>query len=162
MEGSRSNTRTLAASAGIETKSSGNSITSISHLTGAPMAKTGESIATGPASSMDRRVLIVIELMASEVWRSFTVDLLAQKVNLSSSRLHHLFKAQTGTTPAQYLRTLRLRRAKELLETSFLNVKQIIASVGVNDRSHFEREFKKTYGVTPTQCRGRCLPGGDA
>ena len=78
---------------------------------------------------------------------------MAQIVNLSPSRLRYLFKKETGVAPAHYLRTFRLEQAKELLETTFLSVKEIIRSIGVNDQSHFIREFKKSYGLTPAQYR---------
>ena len=60
--------------------------------------------------------------------------------------------------PAQFLKSLRLKRSKELLETTFLNVKQVMSSVGIKDKSHFTREFKRAYGLTPTQCRVAHLP----
>ena len=78
---------------------------------------------------------------------------MAQIVNLSPSRLRYLFKKEIGVAPAHYLRAFRLEQAKELLETTFLSVKEIIRSVGINDQSHFIREFKKSYGVTPAQYR---------
>jgi AraC family transcriptional regulator of arabinose operon len=106
---------------------------------------------------MDKRLQIVIALMKDELQRDISLDELAASVNLSLSRLHHLFKAETGTTPAQYLRFLRMERAKELLEFTFMSVKQIMMSVGVRDRSHFEREFKRMYGLTPTQYRAQSL-----
>jgi transcriptional regulator GlxA family with amidase domain len=140
----------------VERSASGNNIRAISLPTGdGAIRGIGDGCTANPAAScMDQRVHIVIELMTSDLCRVIYINVLAQKVNLSGSRLHHLFKAETGTTPAQYLRTMRLSRAKTLLEKSLLNVKQIMAKVGMNDRSHFEREFKKAYGVTPTQCRG--------
>jgi CheY-like chemotaxis protein/AraC-like DNA-binding protein len=78
---------------------------------------------------------------------------MAQVVNLSPSRLRYLFKREIGIAPGHYLRAFRLERAKELLETTFLSVKEIISSIGVNDQSHFIREFKKSYGLTPSQYR---------
>ena len=78
---------------------------------------------------------------------------MARSVNLSPSRLRHLFKAETGMTPVQYLRALRMRFARESLETTHLSVKEIIAKAGVSDKSHFMRNFKKTYGVTLAQYR---------
>lgn len=102
---------------------------------------------------MDKRVQIVIRLMKDELQHDISLRELASSINLSVSRLHHLFKAETGDTPVQYLRTLRLEQAKELLEVTFVSVKQIMITVGVRDRSHFEREFKKIYGQTPTQHR---------
>jgi hypothetical protein len=39
-----------------------------------------------------------------------------------------------------------LRKAKELLETTFLSVKEVIAAVGISDLSHFVRDYKERYG----------------
>jgi AraC family transcriptional regulator, arabinose operon regulatory protein len=106
---------------------------------------------------MDQRIQIILMLMSDELRRAWTPTELAAVVNLSPSRLQHLFKQETGTTPARYLRALRLERAKALLETSLLSVKQIMHNVGIKDRSHFEREFKRAYGLTPAQCRATML-----
>ncbi len=102
---------------------------------------------------MDPRLQSVTAQMKRELHRELSLRELAASVNLSLSRLHHLFKAETGTTPAQYLRRLRMERARELLGSSSLSVKQVLMRVGARDRSHFEREFKRIYGLTPTQYR---------
>ena len=57
--------------------------------------------------------------------------------------------------PIRYLRVLRMERARHLLETSYLSIKEIGYHVGLNDESHFVRDFKKTYGVPPTVYRTR-------
>jgi transcriptional regulator GlxA family with amidase domain len=46
-----------------------------------------------------------------------------------------------------------LQAAKNLLETTFLSVKEIVALVGCNDESHFLRSFKTLYGLTPSEHR---------
>lgn len=102
---------------------------------------------------MDPRVQVVSVLMKNGLHRNISLNEFAASVNLSLSRLHHLFKAETGTTPAQYLRALRLEKAKELLTDTLLSIKQIMMSIGIRDRSHFEREFKRMYGLTPSQYR---------
>jgi AraC family transcriptional regulator of arabinose operon len=48
-----------------------------------------------------------------------------------------------------------MQAAKELLETTFLSIKEIVALVGFNDESHFVRNFKKLYGVTPSEHRAQ-------
>jgi AraC-like DNA-binding protein len=66
----------------------------------------------------------------------------AMALNLSSSRFRHLFKEELGVSPHHYLTWVRLHRARELLQNSFLRVKEIAALVGVNDLSHFVRDYK--------------------
>jgi AraC-like DNA-binding protein len=78
---------------------------------------------------------------------------LARSVNLSRSRLRTLFKADTGMTPAQYVKRLKIEKAKELAENSNMTIGQILASVGVSDESHFRRDFKKAIGITLKECR---------
>ena len=51
-------------------------------------------------------------------------------MNLSGSRLRHLFKAEMDQTPAQYLKAIRMREAAMLLRTTFLSVKEIMNRVG--------------------------------
>jgi transcriptional regulator GlxA family with amidase domain len=62
-----------------------------------------------------------------------------------------------GMAPKQYLKNLRLERAKELEETTFLRVKEIMSAVGINDESHFARDFKAKYGETPAAYQRRYL-----
>jgi AraC-like DNA-binding protein len=53
-----------------------------------------------------------------------------------------------------------MEEARRLLQTSRLTVKQIINGVGVEDKSHFAREFKKAYGLSPSAYRAAHLPQG--
>ena len=58
-----------------------------------------------------------------------------------------------GLLPRRYIRLVQLRKAKRLLEESFLTVKEVAAEVGMNDISHFGREYKLHYGQTPSETR---------
>lgn len=109
---------------------------------------------------MEHRVRQAIALAEETLHKGWSPAKLAASVNLSPSRLHQLFKEETGLPPARYLRRLRMRRAKELLETTQLSVKQVMAGVGVNDESHFVRDFKKSCGLTPARYRERFLNNG--
>jgi len=88
-------------------------------------------------------------MMRDDVRGELSLSHFAQAVNLSAWRLCHVFKSEVGMPPIKYLRLLRMDRAKHLLETSFLSVKEIAYNVGVNDESHFVRDFKTTYGLSP-------------
>ena len=102
---------------------------------------------------MDQRIEVVIGVMKSRINQDLTLDDLALSVYLSRWHLSHLFKDEMGIPPAHYLKSLKMSEAKRLLETSPMSVKQIILRLGIKDKSHFERDFKKAYGLTPAQYR---------
>lgn len=91
--------------------------------------------------------------MREDVRGELSLAEFAQSVNLSVWRLCHIFKSDVGMPPIRYLRLLRMERAKDLLESSFLSVKEIAYQVGLNDESHFVRDFKTTYGYSPALYR---------
>src|ERR1700694_4276028 len=113
----------------------------------------GHLIEWSISADMDRRVETALQLMKNNLQHKANFCEIAASVNLSVSRLSHLFKTETGVSPAKYLKHARMERAKHLLETSFLSVKQVMASVGISDSSHFVRSFKNTYALTPTEYR---------
>lgn len=100
---------------------------------------------------MDQRVQKAIRLMQANLNRKLLPGEIANAVNLSLAHLRYLFKAETGMSPAQYLRSLRMQEAGHLLATTFLSVKEVMHRIGINDESHFTRDFKKVYGMTPAQ-----------
>lgn len=95
----------------------------------------------------------MIALMEENPHRRLCLEELAKSVNLSASRLRHLFSAEMGMSPNQYLQSIKIRKAKEMLETTFMSVKEIMNLVGVVDRHHFADNFKKAYGTSPTEYR---------
>jgi transcriptional regulator GlxA family with amidase domain len=105
--------------------------------------------------SMDPRVQKVVHLIQTDLSRRVTLAEMARAVNLSAVHLRTLFKSEIGMTPVQYQKKLRLLEARHLLESTFLNVQEIMMRVGLSDDSHFVRDFKKVYGLTPVQYRAR-------
>lgn len=102
---------------------------------------------------MDRRILILKEHILSNLKKQNSVEEMAVSVDISSSHLHRLFKAETGISLAHYIREARLEKARELLEATFKRIKEIRFEVGIRDQSHFVRDFKAKYGVTPSEYR---------
>ena len=111
---------------------------------------------------MDPRVRTVIELMNERLDRKLSAEVMAESVQLSPSRLRRVFKQETGTSLMRYLRDARMERAKELLETTFVSVKEVAARCGISSVSHFVRDFEKTYGHSPTEHRRRASRGLDS
>lgn len=110
---------------------------------------------------MAERVKRVIALMEGDPSRNFSLGKMAQSVNLSAAYFCYLFKSITGVPPAKYLKSLRMQQSTVLLTTTFLSVKEIVRHVGLADDSHFVRDFKRIYGVTPSEYRSRALLSAD-
>jgi transcriptional regulator GlxA family with amidase domain len=102
---------------------------------------------------IDPRVVHVIRLMARHRSSPGSITSLARAVNVSPSYLTRLFRLHLGISPAQYDKHARLSNARDLILTSFLSIKEIMAAVGWTDPSHFGREFKRRYGVGPAELR---------
>src|SRR3954451_6645563 len=108
---------------------------------------------------MDRRVQHAIATLDQQLATPVTVATLAADVNLSPSRFAHLFRREVGTSPARYIRAARMVRAYLLLTRTFLTVKEARALVGVNDASHFSRDFRRFHGISPNAARRHAVAG---
>jgi AraC family transcriptional regulator of arabinose operon len=100
--------------------------------------------------------------MTRDLRAPLAVSQLAMSVNLSASRLAHLFRADTGCAPARFLRNLRLDQARALVEETTLSIKEIMAHVGINDPSHFCRAFQQRHGAPPRRLRSDARSRGGA
>ena len=85
--------------------------------------------------------------------KKFSLDALAAELGKSRSYLSRRFHAETGEHIHNYLNTLRLRRACELLRHSALPVNEIAGQVGFSEVTYFISSFKKGIGETPLQYR---------
>lgn len=83
------------------------------------------------------------------------LDDLAQTLSVSPFYLSKLFKEETGETFINYLTSLRLEKAKTLLESSQMIIKEISAGVGYNDQNYFSKLFKQRFGISPTEYRSK-------
>jgi len=106
---------------------------------------------------LDPRVQRAIDFMNANFHRRISIRDLSAEVNLSTPRLSHLFKSETGVAPGEYLARLRMEKASQLLATTFMSIKQVMAEVGYNDKGNFARSFKRHFQLTPSEYRKRAL-----
>jgi AraC-like DNA-binding protein len=102
---------------------------------------------------MDYRIEVVLKMISRDVHNAPAPRDIANSIGISVSYLYDLFRRETGTVPAAYIRALRYEKAQELLIRSHLSVKEIAHLVGFHDVSHFVREFQKIYGTSPKHFR---------
>lgn len=82
-----------------------------------------------------------------------TLEDVAAAAGLSTYRIAHLVKEATGRSVMGHVRTLRVTRARELLEGSTLKGSEIAAQLGYHDQSHLIREFRAVIGIPPEKYR---------
>lgn len=80
---------------------------------------------------------------------SVEVEQLASLVNMSPSAFHRCFKEVTASSPIQYLKKIRLNKARELLQLQQLKVKEVAQAVGYESPAQFSREFKRYFNQSP-------------
>ncbi len=85
-----------------------------------------------------------------------TADL-SSLIGLSPSRLTHVVKAQTGRTVTQFIRTIRIQLAKEMLRKTSVPIQTIARSNGWLDPRYFSRVFRQITGETPQAYRNRFI-----
>jgi len=75
---------------------------------------------------------------------------LADKLHLSESQIYRKLKAITDKSTAVFIRSIRLQKAKELIETTDKTISEIAYETGFNDPSWFSRAFKEEFGIAPS------------
>jgi len=72
---------------------------------------------------------------------------------MSHSQMHRKLDTLTGCSPNKFIRMIRLKRSKELLQDSLNSITSVALDCGYNDPGYFARVFKQEYGVTPQEWR---------
>ena len=80
---------------------------------------------------------------------NFSIEELSIQAGYSNMHLYRKIKSLTGQTPSQFVRTIRLKRAAELLSRKSDNISQIAYQVGFSNISYFNKCFKDQFEMTP-------------
>jgi AraC-like DNA-binding protein len=83
----------------------------------------------------------------------FDANVLSTCMSMSRAQLLRRLKSLTGNSPGFYIKTMRLEKAKELLETTELSVSEAAYKTGFGTPSNFSKVFSEKYGMTPSQFR---------
>ncbi|MDP2335069.1 MAG: two-component regulator propeller domain-containing protein [Bacteroidota bacterium] len=97
------------------------------------------------------KALDIIEKHMGNV--NFSVEEFSRQMGVSRMQLYNKIVSLTGSTPLEFIRIMRLKRAASLLSKSQLNVSEIAYQVGFNDPKYFTIQFKKEFSVLPSRYR---------
>lgn len=112
-------------------------------------AGRGESV----PRAIDRVVEAAEGMMKGSVGAALSPAEIAERLGVGYSYFRRSFRASTGFSPKQYQAELRLRRARELLQSSDLSLKAIADRLGYDSAFHFSEDFYKRCGVRPSRWR---------
>ncbi|MGB6219752.1 helix-turn-helix domain-containing protein [Haloferula sp.] len=101
----------------------------------------------------DDRIQDVIAYIDERLGEELSVEVLARVAGLSASRFAHLFRERTGLSPAKFLETRRIEKARHLLLTTDQPVQTIGHRIGFPNAQHFSIRFHKMIGQSPSAFR---------
>ncbi|TDS12026.1 AraC family transcriptional regulator [Maribacter caenipelagi] len=109
---------------------------------------------SGQVSTMlTKKELLRIEEAVNAIKRKpefpYTVTDLSKEYGLSPTKLQEGFKVMEGTTVTNFIRNERLILAEELIQTSDMNISEIVYSIGFTSRSYFSKIFRNKFKCTP-------------
>lgn len=81
------------------------------------------------------------------------VESIAEQFDMSRSNFSHYFRSMTGISPGNYIREIRLEKARQLLLGTDIPLKRIAYQTGFVDANHLGKAFRKRFGFTPGQFR---------
>ena len=108
------------------------------------------------------RMGAVMRAVQADLARPWTVADMAAVVGVSDAQLRRMSVTALGASPRQLLCNLRLTAAAVLLHDPGIRVKEIQARVGIADASHFCRDFRDRFGVSPSEYRYQITQRNDS
>jgi transcriptional regulator GlxA family with amidase domain len=102
-----------------------------------------------------------LNVIHSEYERPIEVAELACEAHMSASTFFDAFKAVTAMSPLQYLKEIRLNRARQVILWEGASAKEAAGSVGYASASQFSREFKRRFGRPPSEERAWAAETGE-
>ncbi|MGW4465131.1 GlxA family transcriptional regulator [Micromonospora sp. NPDC004704] len=134
-----------------------------SRLTVAPLHRDGgqaQFIVRNTPGQTAPGLAHLLEWIEENAHRDLNLDDLANRAAMSIRTLNRRFHEETGRTPMQWLNSVRIRRAQELLETTDHGVDRIAHQVGFTSPTNFRAQFKRVSGVAPRAYRSTFRHGG--
>ena len=97
---------------------------------------------------MDQLTKLLEEQLANP---DLDVDYMCRQLSMSRTKLYQTIKGITGQSITDFLRTVRLRKAAQIMTEEDVLITDVMYRVGMQTQSYFTKAFKKEYGKTPTQ-----------
>lgn len=110
--------------------------------------KPSEIVITSKDEIFLKDVIKVVE--EQMVHSEFNIDAMAEKIEMSRTTFYRKFKSLTNLTPVEFVRDMRLQRARQLLDSGETNISIVAYAVGFNNAKYFSTCFKDKYSLSPS------------
>ena len=114
-----------------------------------PGHQTQFSTTLAAQSTKDNRLADLAAWAEHNLDKQLSVEILADRANMSSRSFHRHCRAELGVSPAKFVESLRLDAARRLLEARTFDLAQVAARAGFSGSDHLIRAFERRFGVTP-------------
>ena len=105
-------------------------------------------LVTSKDETFIKNVILAVEDKMADP--QFRIETIAEIMAMSQKTFYRKFKSLTGSTPAEFVRDIRLRNAKQFLDAPDNNVSDVAYMVGFSSPKYFSTCFKEKYGVSPS------------
>jgi signal transduction histidine kinase/ligand-binding sensor domain-containing protein/DNA-binding response OmpR family regulator len=109
----------------------------------------GEVTITSRDEAFLQQIVAIVEEKMADV--DFNIDTVAETIAMGRTTFYRKFKGLTGLAPVEFVREMRLKRAKQYLDSGYGNISEIAYSAGFNNAKYFSTCFKGRFGVTPSE-----------
>ena len=99
------------------------------------------------------KVVSLTQYISDHLSEELTIDILKSESGLSPKKLQIGFRHLYGESVSNFTKNVRLESAREMIETTDLNISEIVYRVGLSNRSNFSKNFKERYGLLPSAYR---------
>lgn len=105
------------------------------------------------------RLLEAIALMEANLEAPLALEQVAERAGLSLRQLERLFALEAAMSPGRYYRTLRLKRARQLVQQTGMSMMEVAVATGFGSAAHFTSEYGKAFGLPPSRERESARQG---
>ncbi|MNL04221.1 Sensor histidine kinase TodS [compost metagenome] len=81
----------------------------------------------------------------------FNIDAVAESIGMGRTTFYKKFKSLTNLAPVEFVRDMRLKRSRQLLDANGQNISEVAYAVGFNSAKYFSTCFKEEYGISPSE-----------
>jgi len=117
-----------------------------------PLSEEGKVEANSISASDEQLIKKALDMVEKNLGNpEYSIEDLSRDMCMSRATLYRKITSITGSSPSDFVKNVRLRKAAELLKEGGLSIAEIADQVGFNTPSYFTKSFKKLFGVLPTQ-----------